>query len=181
MTRIILRGTRIARIIIGRTRITRIVLIRKISEIRVHQSFSSDTFNGTFVQIDSYLFPISIMYQLRQIDLTHHGRHHMRVLQMEVVIRTIEICGHHSDIVRTILEVITLTHLQTGNLRYGVLLVGVFQRACQQGILLHRLWGILGVDTGTAEEKELLHPMGIGLTDDIALDLHVHHNEIGTV
>ena len=65
------------------------------------------------------------MNQLRQIHLTHHGRHHMTILQVEVIIRTIEVCRHHGNIVRAILQVIALAHLQSCNLRDSILFVGI--------------------------------------------------------
>ena len=40
---------------------------------------------------------------------------------------------------------------------------------------------VLGIDAGGAEEEKLLDAMGVGFRDDIALDLHVHHDEVGTI
>ena len=105
----------------------------------------------------------------------------MTVLQMEVVVGSIEVGGHHGYVVGAVLQVVALAHLQSGYLGYGILLVGVFQRAGQEAVLLHRLGSVLGIDAGAAQEEEFLHAMGVGLADDIALDLHVHHDEVGTV
>ena len=87
---------------------------------------TGNTFNGTFIQIDGNLIPLAIVNQLRKIDLAHHGWHHMTVLQVEIVIGTIEIGRHHSDIVRAVLQIIALAHLQSRNLRNGIFLIGVF-------------------------------------------------------
>jgi hypothetical protein len=43
------------------------------------------------------------------------------------------------------------------------------------------LWSILRIDACGTEEQQLLNSMSIGFTDDIALYLHVHHNEVGTI
>ena len=67
------------------------------------------------------------MNELGQIDLAHHSWHHMAVLQVEVVVGTIKIRRHHSNIVGAILQVVALAHLQAGNLGNGILLVGVLQ------------------------------------------------------
>ena len=121
------------------------------------------------------------MNQLSQIDLTHHGGHHVAVLQVEVIIRTIEVGGHDGNVVGAVLQVVALAHLEAGNLGNGVLLVGVLQGRGEQTVLLHGLGRVLRVDAGGAQEEQLLDAMGIGLGDDVALDLHVHHDEVGTV
>ena len=105
----------------------------------------------------------------------------MAVLQVEVVVGTIKVGWHHSDIVGAILKVVTLAHLKSRNLCDGILLIGVFQRRRQEYILAHWLRCILGVYAGAAQEEELLHTMRIGIADDVALHLHVLHDEIGTI
>ena len=100
---------------------------------------------------------------------------------MEIVVGTIEVSGHDSDIVGAVLQVITLAHLQSGNLRNGIFLVGVFQRGGQQTVFPHGLGCVLRIDTGRTEEEQFLDTMGIRLTDDITLYLHIHHDEVGTV
>ena len=47
------------------------------------------------------------------MDLTDHGWQHMRGLQIEIIIRPVEVGRHHGDIVRTVLQVVTLAHLDT--------------------------------------------------------------------
>jgi len=103
------------------------------------------------------------------------------VFEMEIVVGTIKVGGHHGNVVGAVLQVVALAHLQAGYLGDGILLVGVFQRAGQEAVLLHRLQGVLGIDTGAAQEEQFLHAMGVSLTDDIALNLHVHHDEVCTI
>ena len=121
------------------------------------------------------------MDELGKVDLAHHGGHDVGVFQVEVVVGAIEIGGHHGNVVGAVLQVVALAHLEAGNLGDGVLLVGVLQRAGQEAVLLHGLGRVLGIDTGAAQKEQLLDAMGIGLGDDVALDLHVHHDEVGTV
>jgi len=103
------------------------------------------------------------------------------VLQVEVVVGTIQVGGHHGYVVGAVLEVVALAHLQTGYLGNGILLIGILQRAGKQTILLHRLWCVLGIDAGAAQEEEFLHAMGVGFTDHVALNLHIHHDEVSTI
>ena len=48
-----------------------------------------------------------------RIHLAHHGRHHVAVLQMEIVVGAIEVGGHHGNVVgavRRIRGTVLLTH-----------------------------------------------------------------------
>ena len=121
------------------------------------------------------------MYQSGKIYLAHHGRHNVRILQMEVVVRTIQIGWHHSYIIGAILQVVALAHLKTRNLGYSILFVGVFKGRCKQSILLHRLRRVLGIYTGRTKEEQLLYPMTISVANDIALHLHVLHDKVGSI
>ena len=121
------------------------------------------------------------MNELGKINLTHHGRHDVRILQVEIIVGPVEVSRHDGNIVGTILQVVALAHLQSCNLGNSILLVGVLKGRCEQGIFLHRLGSILGIDAGGAQEQKFLNAMGIGLANDITLDLHVHHDEIGTI
>ena len=100
---------------------------------------------------------------------------------MEVIVGAIQVGRHHGDIVGTVLQVVALAHLQTGNLGDGIFLVGVLQRRREQAVLLHRLRGILGIDAGRAQEEQTLHTVTIGLADDVALHEHVLHDEVGSI
>ena len=142
---------------------------------------SGHALNRTLVQVNGNLVPGAFVDELSQVDLAHHGRHDMGVLEVEVVVGTIEVGGHDSDIVGAILQVVALAHLQACNLGNGVRLIGILQWSGEQGILSHGLWSLLGVDASAAQEEELLHAMGVSLADDVALDLHIHHDEVGTV
>ena len=70
----------------------------------------------------------------------------MRVLKMEIIVGTIEVGRHHGNIVGAILQVVRLAHLQSGNLRDSILLIGVFQFRCQQTVLRHRLRSVFRIN-----------------------------------
>ena len=71
----------------------------------------------------------------------------MTVLWMIVIVRTIEISGHHADIISAILTVEELAVFQPANLSEGIGLVGLLQLACQQAALWHWLGSHARVDT----------------------------------
>ena len=127
--------------------------------------------NRTQAEVFADSIPIPFVQALCQVNLTNHGREHVRVLEVEVVVRTIEIGRHHSDVVGAVLEIERLTHLQTCNLGNGVWLVGVFERRSQQTILWHRLWGFTWIDAGGTEEEEFLHAMLPCLANHVLLNL----------
>ena len=135
----------------------------------------------TLVHIHLDAVPVTVVDELGKIDLAHHRRHHVTVLQVEVIVRTIEVGWHHSDIVGTILKIVALAHLQSGNLGDGIFLVGIFQRRSKEHIFTHWLWCILWIDAGRAQEEEFLYAMRIGVADYVALHLHVLHDEVCTI
>lgn len=140
-----------------------------------------DAFDWALVHIDLDAVPVVVVDELRQINLAHHGGHHVAVFQVEVVVRTIKVRRHHSEVVGAILQVVAFAHLEACNLCDGVFLIGVLEFAREEGILLHGLRCVLRVDACRAEEQELLHVVGVGFAEHIALDFHVHHHEVGAV
>ena len=140
-----------------------------------------DAFDRALVHIDLDAVPVVVMDELCQVDFAHHGRHHVAVFQVEVVVRAVKVRGHHGEVVGAVLQVVAFAHLEARNLCDGVFLVGVFEFAREEGVFLHGLRGVLRVDACRAEEQELLHVVGIGLAEHVALDFHVHHHEVCTV
>ena len=67
--------------------------------------------NGPLVHVGFDGLPVAIVNEFGQINLAHHGRHHVTILQMEVVIGTIKIGGHHGNIVGSVLQIVALAHL----------------------------------------------------------------------
>ncbi len=81
----------------------------------------------------------------------------VRGLEIEVVLRPVEIGRHGRDEVRAVLLGVGLAELDAADFRQGVGLVGRLEAAGQQAVLVHRLRRELGIDAGAAEEKKLLH------------------------
>ena len=79
----------------------------------------------TLVHVSLYRAPITLVNKFRQVYLAHHGRHHVAVLKVEVVVRSVEVGRHNGDIVGAVLQIVRLAHLQSGYLGNGIFLVGV--------------------------------------------------------
>ena len=97
----------------------------------------------------------------------------MGVLGVVVVVGAIEVGGHHGDIVGAILAVEELAVFQSRDLRQGIGLVGLFQLACEQTALSHRLWRKARIDATGAEEEEFLAAVLPSRVDDVHLEDHV--------
>ena len=77
----------------------------------------------------------------------------MAAFQIEIIIGTVQIRRHNSDIVSTILQVETLAHFQTRYFGDGVWLIRIFQRGGEESILLHRLLCVSGINAGTSQKQ----------------------------
>ena len=137
--------------------------------------------HGTQTDILTHSLPVPFVQALGQMDLTNHGRQHMTVLQMEIVVRPVKVCRHHSDVVRTVLQVETLAHLQPRYLGDGIRLVGIFQRRREQHLFFHRLRSLARINARAAQKEQLLHPVAETLADDVLLYLQVLVDEIRTI
>ena len=126
-------------------------------------------------------FPVALVEALGKMNLANHGGKHVGVLEVEVVVGTIEVGRHDSDVVGAVLEIEALAHLESGNLGDGVWLVGVLKRRGQQAILGHGLRSLAGIDAGGAEEEKFLYAMLPCLADDVLLNLQVLVDEIGAI
>ena len=79
------------------------------------------------VDVLPHSLPVALIEAFGQVNLANHGRQHMRVLQVEIIVRTIEVGGHYGDVVGAVLYIETFTHFQSCYLGDGVGLVGIFQ------------------------------------------------------
>ncbi len=105
----------------------------------------------------------------------------MRLLQVEIIVRTIEVGGHHRDEVGAILEVIALAEFKSGDFGDGVGFVGIFELTGQEVLLLHGLGRFARVDARGSQEEQLFHPVEVRLVDNVVLDLQVFVNELPAV
>jgi len=127
------------------------------------------------------LGPAALSRQLGQVKLANECGQDVGTLEVEVVARTVEICGHQTDGVESVLLPVGLAHLDARDLRYGVPLVRGFEGPGEQMFLLHWLGTVLGVDARRTEEEELLHAVPVGGIDHVGLDLYIVADEIGGV
>ena len=125
--------------------------------------------------------PVALFQAVGKVYLAYHGGEHVAAFQVEVVVGTVKVGGHHGNVVRTVLQIEAFAHFQSGYFGDGVWLVGVFQRRSEECVFLHRLFGITGIDAGTAQEEKLFHSVAEAFADDVLLYLQVLVDEIGTV
>ena len=151
------------------------------SEYLVAAVCSTDAFYGTKVKVFAHLIPEVLVKTLRQVNLTDHCRQHMGVLEVEIIVRTIEVGRHYSYVVAAVLQTETLAHLETCNLSDGIGLVGVFEFRGEQRLFCHRLWCHTWIDTCATQEQQFLYSVTEALTNDVLLYLQVLVDEVGTV
>ena len=123
------------------------------------------------VYILAYGIPVAFVQAFGKVNLTYHGGQHMAVLQVEVIVGSIQVGRHHRYVVRAVLQVEAFAHFQSGNLGNGIRFVGIFQRRCQQHFLFHRLRSFTRIDAGTAQEEQLLYSVSETFTNHILLYL----------
>ena len=111
----------------------------------------------------------------------YHGREHVAAFQVEVVVGTVKVGGHHGNVVRTVLKIEAFAHFQSGYFGDGIGLVRVFQRRSEECVFFHRLFGITGIDAGAAQKEKFFHSVAEAFADDVLLYLQVLVDEVGTV
>lgn len=105
----------------------------------------------------------------------------MRILRMEIVVRTVQVRGHPRNGVPVVLNSVGLAHFDASDLGHRVPFVGGLQRAGEQCLFWDRLGCELGVDARGAEEEELLDAVAVGGVNDVGLDLEVDTDELGWI
>ena len=114
----------------------------------------------------------------RLVEAADQCGQHVTVFRMVIVVRTVEICRHHADVVGAVLTVEVLAVLQSADLGQGVSLVGGFQRGGQQTTLRHGLWRKTRIDAAAAEKFQFLATVLPRRMDDIHFEDHVLVHEI---
>ena len=156
------------------------ILLRALP-IHTHHAVTLAKRYGAEIDVLAHSLPIAFAQTFGQMNLADHGGQHVGVLEVEIIVRPIEVGGHHGDVVGAVLDVETFTHFQPRNLGDGIGLVGVFQGRREQAILGHRLGSLSRIDARGAEEKEFLHPVTPALAYHVLLDLQVLVDEVGAV
>ena len=101
------------------------------------------------------------------------------VFGMIIVAASVQIGRHHIDEVGAVLAAIGLHHLDAGDLRNRIGLVGRLQRSRQHRILAQRLRRQLRIDAGGAEKHQLLGAVDMRGVDHIRRDRQIVVEEFG--
>ena len=115
------------------------------------------------------------------MKLSDQRGQHVGILQSEVVSRAVEVGGHQGDGVEPVLALVSLAHLDAGDFRDGVPLVGRLERAGKQAVLVQRLRCVLRVDAAGTQKRQLAGAVAVGGVDDVVLHDEVFADEIGGV
>ena len=82
------------------------------------------------------------------------------------------------NILNTMLVLVGLTQLYTGYLGYGIWLIGGFEGACQQRILIDWLLCKFWINTGTPQKQNLLATSHEGAVDQVAFHHQIFIDEV---
>ena len=115
------------------------------------------------------------------MELADQRRDDMAVVGVVVVVRAVEVGGHHGEEFGAVLAVVAPAHLDAGDLGQGIGPVGRFERAGEQAVFLERLRGQPGVDAAGAEEQQAGGVVRVGGVDDVGLNGQVAADEVGRV
>src|SRR5690606_10748212 len=127
-----------------------------------------------------YLY-IRFTLNFRLVEFPYECRQNVRVLQVVIVVGAIQVCGHQTDVIASVLVVVRLAHLNPRNLGNGVRLVRRLQRAGKKRLFLYRLGRKFWIDTGRSEEGELLDAVQIRLMNNVRLDDEVVVDKLSLV
>src|SRR5207249_3655043 len=97
----------------------------------------------------------------------------MRALQIEVVVRSVEIGRDGGNEIRAVLARISLAKFHAGYFSDGISVVGRLERAAQQGAFRNWLRRMLWINARAAKEKKFAHTALIRRLDDAVLNTQI--------
>ena len=110
-----------------RNSLSRNAELRKLRLYLLVRVLATYAFHRTQVHVLPYSTPIAFVKAFRQMNLSYHSRQNMAVLEMEVVVRSVQVCRHNGYVVGSVLQIETFAHFKSGYFCYCVRLIGVFQ------------------------------------------------------
>ena len=110
---------------------------------------------------------------LRLVEFADQGGQDMRRFEVIVVIRPVHVGGHGADKVAAVLATVGLAEFDAGDFGDGIPLIGRFQRAGKQIILLQWLGRQLRINAGAAQEEQFDNSGLAGAANQIVLDLKI--------
>lgn len=120
---------------------------------------------AAFIQGNGFKIPFDC--QFREMELADEGWKNVARLQVEIVIRAIEIRGHDRDVLCPVLSVVRPAHLDTGDFGHCIGLICWLERPCHQELFSHRLRAVPGIDARASEEEQPIDTVEIALMDDV--------------
>ena len=107
------------------------------------------------------------------METSYKRRQHVAVFGMVVVVGSIEVCGHHADIVGAVLPVEEFAILKAADFGQRIGLVGLLERAREQASFGHWLGCQTRIDARRSEEFQLLAAVLPSRVDHIHLENHI--------
>ncbi|MCY1223637.1 hypothetical protein D9M69_537210 [compost metagenome] len=105
----------------------------------------------------------------------------MTVFRMEIVVWAIEIGRHYTAVITAMLAIVAFAQLDPRDLGDRVRLVGRLQHTGEKRFFLHRLFGVLGVNTRRTEKQQPLYSTLMRGLDDIGLNHQILVDEVRRV
>ena len=125
--------------------------------------------------------PVLGLGEFRQVEFADQGGQDVGGLQVEIVVRAVQVGGHDRDEGGAVLPVVGVALFHAGDFGDGVRRVRRLQRAGEQGVFPDRLGGEFGVDAGAAQEDQPPDPVELGLVEDVGLDHQVFVDELAAI
>ena len=79
----------------------------------------------SLAEVGTDSLPVALLQAVCKVDLADHSWENVAILKVKVVVRPVEIGRHHGDVVRAVLQVEALAHLEPRDLCYGIGLIRV--------------------------------------------------------
>ena len=111
------------------------------------------------------------------VDLPDECGEDMGGMEVEVVMRPVEVRGHGGEEGFSVFAGVGLAELDAGDLGEGIGVVCGLERAGEEGVFADGLGGVFGVDAGATEEEELRAAEVGGGFDEVVLDGEILEEE----
>src|SRR3989344_7316084 len=102
----------------------------------------------------------------------------MRSFQIEIIVRSIQVCRHDRDEIGAVLAVVALAHNNAGDFCDCVGTISLFKRTREKFVLMYRLGGKFRIDARTSKKKELFDTTCMGCLYNIEFNRKILANEI---
>ena len=115
------------------------------------------------------------------MKLANECRYDVRIIEIKIVMRPIEIAGHDGNILAPVLPAVGLAGHNSGDFGDRIPLVSRFERSRQQRRFLNGLGGKFWVDAGRAQENKTVDASLVRPVNDIGLNGEIVIDEVGRI